>query len=331
MKLTVGLGSIDEYIPYIKAGADEFFCGYVPYDWMKHYGLTTPLNRREVLYYNVQIGSESELTILRHMMEKYHKPVTITLNALAYHPSQYPVLAEYMQDCKKMGFDQFIIADHALLVWLYEQGLSREFTIHVSGELGEVNRISAAECQKLGADRIILHRKVSLSDMKSIITACPGEYEAFLMNEMCHFHGGYCNSLHCDELTHMCLLPYQLGRLDPNVSDLPSLCDPGSESGRGGRLAFQPADDRTAQNLYIPGTSGCGLCALWKLQEAGVSYLKVVSRGGYTSDTLSDIRAARGALELLEAADSEENFREKLRAMIFPNGCSLNCYYPKET
>ena len=26
MKIVAGLGSIDEYIPYVKAGADEFFC-----------------------------------------------------------------------------------------------------------------------------------------------------------------------------------------------------------------------------------------------------------------------------------------------------------------
>lgn len=38
MKIVAGLGSIDEYIPYVEAGADEFFCGYVPYSWTKKYG-----------------------------------------------------------------------------------------------------------------------------------------------------------------------------------------------------------------------------------------------------------------------------------------------------
>ena len=38
MKIVAGLGSIDEYIPYVKAGADEFFCGYVPYSWTEKYG-----------------------------------------------------------------------------------------------------------------------------------------------------------------------------------------------------------------------------------------------------------------------------------------------------
>ena len=46
MKITAGLGSIDEYVRYVEAGADEFFCGYVPYEWNKKYGTVLPLNRR---------------------------------------------------------------------------------------------------------------------------------------------------------------------------------------------------------------------------------------------------------------------------------------------
>ena len=47
MKITAGLGSINEYVRYVEAGADEFFCGYVPYEWNKKYGTVLPLNRRE--------------------------------------------------------------------------------------------------------------------------------------------------------------------------------------------------------------------------------------------------------------------------------------------
>lgn len=42
MKITAGLGSIDEYVRYVEAGADEFFCGYVPYEWNKKYGTVLP-------------------------------------------------------------------------------------------------------------------------------------------------------------------------------------------------------------------------------------------------------------------------------------------------
>lgn len=63
MKIVAGLGSIDEYIPYVKAGADEFFCGYVPYSWTEKYGTLLPLNRREVLCSNVQLGASWKLLI----------------------------------------------------------------------------------------------------------------------------------------------------------------------------------------------------------------------------------------------------------------------------
>ena len=71
MKITAGLGSIDEYVRYVEAGADEFFCGYVPYEWNRKYGTILPLNRREVLGVNVQIGAESELRILAALVRKY--------------------------------------------------------------------------------------------------------------------------------------------------------------------------------------------------------------------------------------------------------------------
>ena len=81
MKIVAGLGSIDEYIKFAEAGADEFFCGYVPYSWSQKYGTVLPLNRREVLCYNVQLGAFSELEILSGMMKKYEKPVHLTFNS----------------------------------------------------------------------------------------------------------------------------------------------------------------------------------------------------------------------------------------------------------
>ena len=90
MKIVAGLGSLDEYVRFCDAGADEFFAGYVPYDWNRKYGTMLPLNRREVLCCNVQLGSFSELEILAAMVRKYQKPVHLTFNALYYIPEQYP-------------------------------------------------------------------------------------------------------------------------------------------------------------------------------------------------------------------------------------------------
>ena len=118
MKITAGLGSVDDYLPYVEAGADEFFCGYVPYEWMKNGGLTYPLNRREVLYYNVQIGSESEMEILAALVRRKKKIVTVALNGLFYAPHQYPMIEALIKRLFHMGFSTFIVGDMALLVFL---------------------------------------------------------------------------------------------------------------------------------------------------------------------------------------------------------------------
>ena len=87
MKIVAGLGSIDEYIKFAEAGADEFFCGYVPYSWSQKYGTVLPLNRREVLCYNVQLGAFSELeTSPSYLQFPVLYPGTISGNFRDYKP-----------------------------------------------------------------------------------------------------------------------------------------------------------------------------------------------------------------------------------------------------
>lgn len=212
MKIVAGLGSIEEYIPYVGAGADELFCGYVPYWWSQKYGTLSPLNRREVLAYHVQIGAFEDLKILSNLVKIYGVPVTIALNALYYVKEQYEEITSIVASCMEIGFDSFIIADPALVFFLREKGI--RCNIHLSGEMSEVNSLFLEQMSKYDISRVIFHRKNSLLDMESCVRKTKEkipEYEAFVLNEMCHFTGAYCNSLHCDELGHLCKVPYQLG------------------------------------------------------------------------------------------------------------------------
>lgn len=216
MKLTVGLGSVDEYIRFSEAGADEFFCGYVPYSWTQKYDTMMPLNRREVLCSNVQLGAFSELEILASMIRDYQRPVHLTFNSLFYLPDQYPEIAKIMKACMCLGFQSYIIADPALILYLREHNIDCE--IHLSGETGEVNSRMVDFFQQFSLKRVIFHRKSSFDDMKAVINAeksygglrAETEFEAFILNEMCQFTGAFCNSLHCDELGHLCRIPYWL-------------------------------------------------------------------------------------------------------------------------
>ena len=324
MKIVAGLGSIDEYETFVKAGADEFFCGYVPFSWAEKYGVIHPLNRREVLFYNVQIGSMSELQILKKMVDYYGKPVELTFNSIYYTGEQYPVIAEIITQCMAVGFENFIIADPALMLYLRQQKIN--CGIHLSGETAEVNRGMLEQMLPFGIRRVIFHRKNSLEDMQSCIKEAdfPHEYEAFILNELCHFSGAFCNSLHCDELTHLCRVPYELGNLhkkeetDAAQKDVAETDRIQGKEGKG-----LPLDE----DGYLTGSTGCGLCALYRMKQVGITHLKLVGRGNYTDFMEKDIRQLRKALDILENSDSEAQYQKKMKASLFQDGCSQNCYY----
>lgn len=324
MKIVAGLGSIDEYETFVKAGADEFFCGYVPFSWAEKYGVIHPLNRREVLFYNVQIGSMSELQILKKMVDYYGKPVELTFNSIYYTGEQYPVIAEIITQCMAAGFENFIIADPALMLYLRQQKIN--CGIHLSGETAEVNRGMLEQMLPFGIRRVIFHRKNSLEDMQSCIKEADfsHEYEAFILNELCHFSGAFCNSLHCDELTHLCRVPYELGNLhkkeetDAAQKDVAETDRIQGKEGKG-----LPLDE----DGYLTGSTGCGLCALYRMKQVGITHLKLVGRGNYTDFMEKDIRQLRKALDILENSDSEAQYQKKMKASLFPDGCSQNCYY----
>ena len=331
MKLTVGLGSVDEYIRFSEAGADEFFCGYVPYSWTQKYDTMMPLNRREVLCSNVQLGAFSELEILASMIRDYQRPVHLTFNSLFYLPEQYPEIAKIMKACMCLGFQSYIIADPALILYLREHNIDCE--IHLSGETGEVNSCMIDFFQQFSLKRVIFHRKNNFDDMKAVIDAEKShgglrsrtEFEAFILNEMCQFTGAFCNSLHCDELGHLCRIPYWLKPLKESCTDSslrqlrPSVPAASSQT--------DVPNDSDLPDGYLCGATGCGLCALYRLREIGITHLKLVGRGNYTDFMEQDIRMLRQALAILETSASEKDFQLNMREQLFPQGCSSHCYY----
>lgn len=312
MKIVSGLGSIDDYITLAKAGADEFFCGYVPFRWYEKHGILSPLNRREVLYYNVQIGTQQDLFILKKMVDVYGVPVKITLNSLFYTPDQYPLIADIMKECIEAGFNVFILSDPAFILYVRENKIP--CTIHLSGETAEVNRPMMKVFNEWNVSRYIFHRKNSIEDMKRCIQEEKNlEYEAFVLNEYCHFTGAFCNSLHCDELSHLCKVPYQMGRM------------------RGGSTRFLEVFDREEESLYseeyLTGSSGCGLCALKELKAAGITHLKLVGRGNHVAYMEQDIKQMKRAIKLADEIADLEEYRNCMKKEIFVEKCSGICYY----
>lgn len=339
MKITSGLGSIDDYPRYVRAGADELFCGYVPFSWSEKYGTVLPLNRREVLNYNVQIGSFSELEILANMVQKYQKPVHLAFNSLYYRAEQYEEIAQIIQQCRSIGFDSYILADPALLVYLRKEKIDCE--VHLSGDLGTVNSAMTEVFAKEYPKRIIFQRKNTISEMRAVIRhitaqkeaarkewTYPTEFEAFALNELCQFSGAFCNSLHCDEMGYLCRVPYWKKPMSLSESKLEK-----QEKNRPGEnISISEWDSASelmnpvSEDGYLCGATGCGLCTLKQLSDAGITHLKLVGRGNYTDFMERDIRNLRRTLEILEDSSTEEEYIRAMKAELFPNGCSHMCY-----
>lgn len=213
-------------------------------------------------------------------------------------------------------------------MYLREKGINCE--IHLSGECGEVNsRMVAVFDKKIGLKRVIFHRKNTFEDMRAVAEKCEiPEREAFVLNEMCQFTGAFCNSLHCDEMGYLCRVPYELGTIKTVKTDSQKLEKPASDSDEMISVSrLEPPDPAYDPTGYLCGETGCGLCALYQLKQAGITHLKLVGRGNYTDYMEKDIRNLRNALRLLEESGDEAEFKSKLKSGIFPGGCSGNCYY----
>ena len=272
------------------------------------------------MYYNVNIGSLEDMKILKKMEDKYKVKVNITFNYLYYLEEQYEIIAKLISELIDIGFTDFIIADIALILYLEEKNI--KCNIHLSGEGAEINSLSIDFFNQFSnINRYIFHRKNSILDMKSCIlnNKRKMEYEAFILNEKCHYTGAFCSSFHCDELAHLCKVSYKLGKINEEVKDF-------NEVDKKIKLYYSE-DIEEYKDYDLLGSTGCGLCSLKKLKEAGVTYLKVVGRGNSIDFMERDVKELRTALDILEKI-SNENYEEEMKNKLFKNKkCSRNCYY----
>lgn len=297
MKITAGLSSLEAYPRLAAAGADELFAGFVPLEWLEKYTNLTPLNRREVLLHSIQIDTLDEMRLLADQIERFGVPVALTFNSICYLPEQYPLIAEMLVQLNEIGLDRWILADPALLLYLKNQDINGQ--IHLSGEAGCFNPDAFRLFSRFGIRRYIFPRKMLPEEMAACIAAVPGaEYEAFALNEKCHYSGAFCSSLHCDELDHICHVPWQASGPDCRFCE----------------------KNNIAPDMF--GAGGCALCALSRLERAGITHLKLVGRGAPPEAIERDIRLLRRALEITDASP------EILRQEILGGICSRNCYYP---
>lgn len=326
MKIVTPLSCAENYEKLVEAGADEFFCGYNSHRWLEQYANIVPMNRREYLL-NANICSLEEMKILGRMVEKYKNPIKITFNSLYYIREQYDEVVRVIKELMQFGFDTFIIADLALIMYLYNNHVNCK--VHLSGETAEVNSLSIDMFKDLNISRIVFHRKNSVDDIKSCIANCADknmEFEAFILNELCPYTGAFCNSLHCDEMVHVCKIPFRVEKYNPEISNF-------AVEEKNLRV-FNRVLSMNRGNLseqagveYRFGATGCGVCKIFELEQAGVGFVKVVGRGKSLDSMEKDIKILKGFLNSTGKHKDTKEYQEQIRSEVNAGHCNEFCYY----
>ena len=99
-------------------------------------------------------------------------------------------LREYLTQLRKIRPDGVIVADPAIFMAARE--LMPDVPIHISTQTNTTNYATAQFWQKLGADRIIAARELSLQEIQEITTQSQLAVEAFVHGAMCISYSGRC-------------------------------------------------------------------------------------------------------------------------------------------
>lgn len=118
------------------------------------------------------------------------KKAYITLNIFAKN-SDFIALDEYLDVLRDAEPDGIIVSDLGLIDYIRKKG---GFKIHISTQANTLNKYAAKFWADSGAERIVLARELSLSEIREIRDYIPDdiELEAFVHGAMCISYSGRC-------------------------------------------------------------------------------------------------------------------------------------------
>ena len=330
MRITAPISRIDEIETLAAAGADEFYCGVVPKEWIARFN-TGAVNRR----YFGNLGGLEELQEAVAIAHRCAVKLFLVLNAQHYGAAYQLALVELASRFRYFGGDAVIVADAALIVELRER--VPDMAIHVSSVAACRNSAGVGFYRDMGVRRVILPRDLTLDEIGAIAQAAGDvEVEAFVLNDGCVFEEGACHSIH---------LPAKQG--GPICIDSQPFvyrdAKGGMISARTARMLRENDADykrwlwyrfgcgfSTTSESYPFGP--CGLCAISRLQDAGVSSIKIAGREGASGRKLKSVEMVRAVVDRVHSGSPQQDvaaFAVGIRETEEHCRAGFMCYYPE--
>jgi len=329
MKILAPLGAKDEVEMLAENGAEEFYCGITPNEWMKKFSPGVWINRR-----NPYAGfpSFSDLKEAVRQAESYGIPIFLTLNAPYYMEKQYPMLMELIKRClEDVGVQAFIISDPGLMTAMTKS--IPEAAIHVSSLAASMNTGSIELYKQMGVERIVLPRSVQLTEIPTLKEAAGDiELEVFILNDGCVYEESFCMTTHsAGAFCSQSQWDYQSFNADGNKQLSSSELERLNEQVNDYREFVWFVNDCNCQIAQDGLPLGpCGLCSLGKLASMGVDSLKIVGREGAPYRKLASVQMVKAVIDQVrKQAEEREIERTARRIRNQPQYCEsgLMCYY----
>jgi putative protease len=318
----------------VESGAGEFYCGFVPPEWLERYGGAFWLNRRGPVSGNLHRREDVALVTERAHIRRV--PVFVTFNAPYYTPEQQEFLLPVVEGLStEASIDGVIVSDLGFLMAVRDA--FPDLPVHASSVMATLNPGMVELLESLGARRVILPRSLGLSAIAELCEAAGGrlETEAFVMNEGCVFEEGYCMTTHRSAGALCVQLPAVPHRFLPLDGAPSSSRSAAPEEARklmgafGDWVWFQNGCGNSVSAGGIPN-GPCGLCALHDLARTGVTSLKIAGRSASAYRKLVSLQMVRAVLDLVEeGADRQETTRRAMELRKTPEYCGARymCYY----
>ena len=226
---------------------------------------------------------------LRAAVEYAHargKKVYVTANIFAKN-ADFAALADYFRYLQEIGADAALVTDVG--AFSHAKQVAPKLPLHVSTQANTTNKYAAKFWQEQGAERVVLARELSLSEIAEIHEYCPGlELEAFVHGAMCVSYSGRC-----------LLSNYFAGR-DSNRGECVQACRwkysvrALREEGEGGECAVE----EDGRGSYIFNSKDLNMLPyLDKLAAAGVCSFKIEGRMKSAYYLATVVNAYRRALD----------------------------------
>ncbi len=330
MKIVAPVSRLAEIEPLAQAGANEFYCGVVPPEWLGRFHALNA-NRRPS-------GNLASYADLASAIERTHAQgatLSLVLNAQHYSGAQAEAAMELAQRFADLGGDSLIVSDLGMLLRLAER--LPALRLHVSSVATCRNAAAARLCRELGARRLILPRDVTLAEATAIADEVPDiEIEAFVLNDGCIFEEGACHTIHLPGQLGgpICLDRYQYVYRHRNGRAISARLGARLEENdeayeRWLWYRFSCGFSTTPEGLpYGP----CGLCAVPVLRRGKVAAIKIAGREAPTARKLASVQMVKSVVDRVLGGESDaavRHFAINLRPSEAHCATGFMCYYPE--